>query len=191
MAVELVGKTLLNNEWTKTIVNKKEFWSKFALDRGLEINGSYSNLHFEFKIEIALNGSKVTLRGHRNYVDLPNVALIEDKYSEVFSINFKPKFAIDLPIIKSYRKSFVGKLFLKIYSLKEFELSKTLMLGCKGMNDFNTVSKIGFFELDRLERVRSSPNGIKVRYGKMFASANDFKQIDVIIESLKTLHNKA
>lgn len=190
MAFILQGKKLYDNEWTSAIISKKECWENYADERNLKIEGTYSNRHCEFALKILLIGAEIVLKGHRNFVDLPNVVLIEDVYNEVFSIIFKSNKPLNFPYLRSIRNNLIGLIFLKVKSLKGIQLNDKLTIGCKDIKDVKTLSEFGFLKLENIRSVKVNSRGINIRYGSLFTGVQEIKQIDEIIESLKKLHNK-
>lgn len=182
MGFELQENKLYDNEWTNALVRKKDFWLKYAKDRGHEINGTYSNFHCDFKITFRVPKGTIIISGHRKFVDLPRG---EDKYIEGFNFEFSARTVLRFPKTRSFKRNLLGSILFMLSYNKRYQINKDLVLGCKNENDFNAVNETGILDIKSLEEIRTGRKGMSFKCEMLFETDADINKIDALIKRLK------
>lgn len=187
MPFTLVGNELLDNEWTRILVHRKEHWEKYTNERGYSINGTISNFFCKFNVEIATTNGTVELFGERKLVDIPNHGLHRDFYREELEIKFTPSASLHIPNTSTLQKGGLKNWTHSVLGKKTASISNELVLSFSSEIDYELIDKIGLFKLQPVYSFSSDARGIQCIYDALFTAEEDLKKIDDIIVSLSAL----
>ena len=94
-----------NSIWYTKMENKANIWSKYALEKGFEINGNYDAYGVEFIITGKINDNQIVIKGRRLLTTVPTIVIPANG-------KFFEKLTVHLNSSLIQRKYFLSQLIL-------------------------------------------------------------------------------